>query len=159
MSTHPHPSDIHTPSRHALPPRGYPHPKIRNSGSQSSSVAIFRRPDGPRSSRFQLSAYFCTLFLVRWVPGLKSFNLIDFINLGSVSRWVGSHELPNPQTKIVANMTTPPIHTKIVAKTTTPPLDPHLVLVAKMTGGRCGSAIISRRPYPSNPHPLRQGDN
>ena len=36
--------------------------------------------DGLRSSRFQLSAYFCTLFLVRWVPGFKSFNLNDFIS-------------------------------------------------------------------------------
>ena len=51
---------------------------------QNSNSTITRRPDGPGSSRFQLSAYFCTLFLVRWVPGLKSFNLIDFMNLGVV---------------------------------------------------------------------------
>ena len=53
-------------------------------GSQNSNLAITRRPDGLRNSRCQLSAYFCTLFLVRWVPGLKSFNLIDFMNLGVV---------------------------------------------------------------------------
>ena len=32
---------------------------------------------------------FCTLFLVRWVPWLKSFNLIDFILLGLVSGCFG----------------------------------------------------------------------
>ena len=52
------------------------------SGFQNSNLAITRRPDGPRSSRFQLSAYVCTLFLVRWLSGLKSFNLNDFIILG-----------------------------------------------------------------------------
>ena len=54
----------------------------RISGFQNSNLAITRRPDGPRSSRFQLSAYFYTLFLVRWVSGLNSFNLNDFIILG-----------------------------------------------------------------------------
>ena len=63
---------------------GGPLAKNRISGSQNSNLAITRRPDGPRSSRFQLSAYFCTLFLVRWVSGLKSFNLNDFIIF-----WVG----------------------------------------------------------------------
>ena len=51
--------------------------KNPNFGVQNSNLAITRRPEGLRSSRFQLSAYFCTLFLVRWVPRLKSFNLID----------------------------------------------------------------------------------
>ena len=32
-------------------------------GFQNSNLAITRRPDGLRSSRFQLSAYVCTLFL------------------------------------------------------------------------------------------------
>ena len=41
-------------------------------GSQNKNLAITRRPDGLRSSRFQFSAYVCTLFLMRWVPMLKS---------------------------------------------------------------------------------------
>ena len=63
--------------------------KNQQIGFQISNLAITRRPDGLTSSRFQLSAYFCTLFLVRWVPGLKSFNLIDLINLGLLSRGSG----------------------------------------------------------------------
>ena len=62
-----------------------PFRKNTHFGFQNSNLVITRRPEGLRSSRFQLSAYFCTLFLVRWVPGLKSFNLIDFILLGLVS--------------------------------------------------------------------------
>ena len=54
-----------------------------NVGFQNSNLAITRRPEGLRSSRFQLSAYFCTLFLVRWVPRLKSFNLIDFYEINN----------------------------------------------------------------------------
>ena len=61
------------------------HPK----SLQNIDLAISRRPDGPRSSRFQLSAYFRTLSIVRWVAGLQSFNLIDFMHLGLVWRWVG----------------------------------------------------------------------
>ena len=53
-----------------------------NSGVQNSNLATARRHFGPRSSRFQLSAYFCTLLLVRWVPALKSFNVIDFLLWG-----------------------------------------------------------------------------
>ena len=68
---------------------GDPRPKSRNSGSQNNNLVITRRPDGPRSSRFQLSAYCCTLFLVRWVPGLKSFNLIDFRLVRMVSGCFG----------------------------------------------------------------------
>ena len=122
------PSDIHTPSRHALPSMGGTHTqKSENSGSQNSTLAITRRPDRPRSSRFQLSAYFCTLFLVRWFPGLKSFNLIDFIHLGSVSRWVeGGQGISTTQ----VNMPCPPaistprdIHTP--SEHTLPPGDIH----------------------------------
>ena len=65
--------------------------KNKKHGLQISNLAITRRPDGLRSSRFQLSAYFCTLFLVRWVPGLKSFTLIDFMNLGVVRVRFGVH--------------------------------------------------------------------
>ena len=71
-----------------------PTPKNPNFGFQNSNLAITRRQEGLRSSRFQLSAYFCTLFLVRWVPGLKSFNLIDFISspraqIHHFSFWLG----------------------------------------------------------------------
>ena len=46
-----------------------------------SNLAIARRPDGLRRSRFQLSACVCTPFLVRCAPGLKSVNLIALMNL------------------------------------------------------------------------------
>ena len=65
--------------------------KNQKIGFQISNLAITRRPDGLRSSRFQLSAYFCTLFLVRWVPGLKSFNLMVFITFGSSLGGFGVH--------------------------------------------------------------------
>ena len=58
--------------------------KNQRIGFRISNLAITRRQDRLRSTRFLLSAYFCMLFLVRWVPGLKSFNLIDFMNLGVV---------------------------------------------------------------------------
>ena len=71
-------------SGNSSPPR-----KIKKIGFQNNNLAITRRQEGLRSSRFQLSAYFCTLFLVRCVPWLKSFNLIDLMNLGVRSGEVG----------------------------------------------------------------------
>ena len=69
-----------------------------NFGFQNSNLAITRRPKGLRSSRFQLSAYLCKLFLIRSVPGLNSFNLIDFMDLGMVRGGfeVGSRAVQGP---------------------------------------------------------------
>ena len=65
---------------------GGPLANNRISGFQSSNSGITRRPGGPRSSRFQLSAYFCTLFLVSYVPGLKYFNLFHSFGTPPLSK-------------------------------------------------------------------------